>query len=108
MEIRIGDLRHRLVLEQPVRVVDDSGGAEESWVTVEELWAAVRPVSGQEREVSDQLAGRITHEIWVRHRTGVKPEMRFRSGQRVFEVHAVIDVAERKRFLRCLAEERDL
>lgn len=106
--MRIGDLRHRLVLEQVARVDDGSGGADETWTTVEELWAAVRPVNGLEREAADQLAGRVTHEIWVRYRAGVKPEMRFRQGGRVFEVRAVIDAAERRRFLKCLAEERDL
>lgn len=107
-EVRIGDLRHRLALEQVTRQDDGSGGAEEIWVTVGELWAALRPISGQERDVSDQPAGRVSHEIWVRYRSGVKPEMRFRTGQRVFEVRAVIDAGERRQFLKCLAEERDL
>lgn len=108
IQVRIGDLRHRLALEQAVRQDDGSGGADEIWEVVDELWAAVRPMSGQEREVSDQLAGRVTHEIWVRYRTGVKPEMRFRHNARIFEVRAVIDAGERRRFLKCLAEERDL
>jgi len=108
MDLRIGDLRHRLVLEQVVRQDDGSGGAQETWELVEELWAALRPLSGQEGDASDQLAGRVSHEIWVRYRFGVKPDMRFRSGSRVFEVRAVIDVDERRRYLKCLAEERDL
>ena len=41
MGIRIGDLRHRLVLEQSVRQDDGAGGADETWVVVEELWAAL-------------------------------------------------------------------
>ncbi|MCB1504685.1 MAG: phage head closure protein [Hyphomicrobiaceae bacterium] len=108
MEMRIGDLRHRLALEEAARVDDGAGGAEETWMLVDELWAALRPISGQERQVADQLAGRVTHEIWVRYRAGVKPEMRFRAGARVFEIRAVIDTSERRRFLKCLAEERDL
>lgn len=108
MEVRIGDLRHRLALEQVVRQDDGIGGAEETWETVAELWAAVRPLNGHERDGSDQLAGRVSHEIWVRYRAGVKPEMRLRSGTRVFEVLAVIDAGERRRFLKCLAEERYL
>lgn len=108
MEIRIGDLRHRLVLEQVVRVDDGIGGADETWETVAEIWAGLRPLTGQEREAADQITGRITHEIWVRHRTGVKPAMRFRHGARLFEIRAVIDAGERRRLLKCLAEERDL
>ncbi|MGD9783892.1 MAG: phage head closure protein [Hyphomicrobiaceae bacterium] len=105
--MRIGELRHRLTLEQTARADDGSGGAVETWEAVEELWAAVRPLNGSEREWADQVAGRVTHEIWVRYRSGVKPAMRFRAVARVFEIHAVIDAGERRRFLRCLAEERD-
>lgn len=108
MEVRIGDLRHRLILEQVVRQDDGSGGSDETWEALVELWAALRPSSGHEREISDQISGNVSHEIWVRYRAGVKPEMRFRSDGRVFEVRAVIDVGERGQFLKCLVEERDL
>jgi len=106
--IRIGELRHRLALEAVMRVDDGAGGADETWHTIEELWAAIRPLSGSEREAADQIGGRVTHEIWVRYRTGVKPDMRLRGGLRIFEIRAVLDTAERRRFLKCLVEERDL
>lgn len=106
--IRIGDLRHRLALETVSRVEDGAGGATETWQQLEELWAAVRPLQGSEREQADQLTGRVTHEIWVRYRSGVKPDMRFRHGMRTFEIRAVLDTSERRRFLKCLVEERDL
>lgn len=108
MEIRIGDLRHRLTLEQPVRVDDDSGGAVETWTAVDSLWAGLRPLSGNERAAADQLAGRVTHEVWVRYRAGVEPKMRFAAGGRTFEIRAVIDSGERRRFMKCLCEEREL
>jgi SPP1 family predicted phage head-tail adaptor len=110
MDIRIGDLRHRVTLEQSVRADDGCGGAIETWEAVAQLWGAVRPLSGFERETADQLAGRVTHEVWVRYRAGVEPEMRFtaNAGARVFEIRAVIDSGERRRFLKCLCEERDL
>jgi SPP1 family predicted phage head-tail adaptor len=108
MGVRIADLRHRLVLEHVARLDDGSGGAEETWATVDELWAALRPTIGRENDAFDQPAGRVTHEIWVRYRAGVRPEMRFRAGARIFDVLAVIDAGERRQFLKCLAEERDL
>lgn len=108
MEMRIGELRHRLVIEDVTRVDDGSGGAIESWQQQAELWAALRPLQGSEREDADKMAGRVSHEIWIRHRSGVKPQMRFRSATRVFEIRAIVDVGERRRFLKCLVEERDL
>ena len=40
MDIRIGDLRHRLTLEMVVRADDGCGGAEENWVAIGEMWGA--------------------------------------------------------------------
>ena len=105
--MNIGTLRERLTLEQPVRTPDGGGGASVVWELVTELWARVRPISGEERLVHDQLAGRLTHEVWVRHRPGVLPAMRFRQGARIYEIVAVLDVGHRTH-LKCLCEERSL
>jgi hypothetical protein len=59
-------MRHRVILQQIVRTSDGGGGASESWSTVAELWAAVRPIGGDERVAADALAGQLTHEVWVR------------------------------------------
>jgi SPP1 family predicted phage head-tail adaptor len=103
----IGALRHRLVLQHAVRTADGGGGAAESWAAVAELWAAVRPISGDERVAADALAGQLTHEVWVRHRAGVAPAMRFLFGSRILDIRAVIDADGRGR-LKCLCRERDL
>jgi SPP1 family predicted phage head-tail adaptor len=103
----IGALRERLALEAASRTADGGGGAIVTWETVAELWAAVRPIGGEERLRADQLAGRITHEVWIRHRPDVTPAMRFRSGTRILDIVAVLAVARRSR-LKCLCEERHL
>lgn len=104
--IAIGEMRYRLALEAPLETPDGGGGASRTWSLLAEVWGAIRPVTGTERFEADGLSGRVSHEIWIRHRTGVTPDMRLRLGARVFEIRAVIDVNERRRFLRCLAEER--
>jgi len=105
--MNIGTLRERFTLEQPVRTADGGGGASVTWETVTDLWAAVRPITGDERLRHDQLAGRLTHEVWIRYRTGVTPAMRFRQGARIYEIVAVIEAKRRAR-LECLCEERTL
>lgn len=104
----IGDMRLRVVLQQVVRTADGGGGAAETWMTVAELWAAVRPISGDERIAADALAGQLTHEVWVRHRAGVTPAMRFLFGSRILDIRAVIDAEGRGYRLKCLCRERDL
>lgn len=104
--IPIGELSHRVRLEQPERTPDAAGGATVVWSLVAEVWAALRPLSGSETVAADGLTGRVSHEIWIRHRDGVVPEMRFVEGTRHFDIRAVIAAGGRKRFLKCLAEER--
>lgn len=106
MSVPIGEMRHRLALQAPLAEADGGGGATRTWSLVAEVWAAIRPLSGGETVEADAVHGRVSHEIWIRHRAGVVPEMRFVLGARVFEIRAVIDAGERRRVLRCLVEER--
>ena len=106
MTVSIGDLRSRLCIEAPVADPDGGGGVTRTWALVAEVWGAIRPVSGNETFAADGVSGRVSHEIWIRHRTGVSPEMRVSYGARIFEIRAAMDWGERHRFLRCLVEER--
>lgn len=105
MSVLIGEMRHRLALQAPLASDDGGGGVTRTWALVAEVWGAVRPISGAESVEADGLRGRVTHEVWIRHRANVGPEMRFVLGARTFDVRAVIDSGERHRFLRCLVEE---
>jgi SPP1 family predicted phage head-tail adaptor len=106
--IHIGDLRTRLTLETPSRAADGGGGASVTWSTAATVWASVRPAGGGESYALDRVAGKVSHEIVLRYRSGVTPEMRLRAGSRVFEIRAAFDPDQRRHWLKCLAEERDL
>lgn len=107
-DIRIGDLRQRIVIEAVTLTGDGGGGVDEVWVPVADVWAAVLPLSGSERVEADAISGRLSHEVWMRFRDDVAPDMRFRMGTRVFDIRVVMNIEERQRFLRLFAEERDL
>ncbi|MFA5951341.1 MAG: phage head closure protein [Hyphomicrobium sp.] len=104
--IPIGELSHRFALQSPVLTPDGGGGETTTWSLAAEIWGALRPYSGGEQFEADGLSGRISHELWIRHRQGVTLDMRFVLGSRIFEMRSVLDVGERRRFLRCLVEER--
>jgi len=89
-------------------VSDGAGGFTESWIEVGTVWAGIASSGGGEAVDSGRLAGRVSHTVTLRYRDGVTPAMRFRLGGRVFHILAVIDEGERRRWLRCLCEERDL
>lgn len=104
----IGDLRQRVTIETFARVPDGGGGANGSWTTVADVWAALLPAGGGEAFNHDRVAGRQAFTVWMRHRDGVRPEMRLRLENRVFDIRSVADVEERGRWLRLDVEERDL
>lgn len=108
MRPAIGRLRHRLRLEAASRTPDGGGGAVETWTTVAQVWGHIRPTGGTEIADADGLGGRISHEITLRYRAGVTPTMRLATDSRRFEIIAVIDIDERRRWLKCLCVERDL
>ena len=105
-EVSIGALSNRFALEAPMRTDDGGGGASVAWALVAEVWGALKPLGGDEQVAADGLHGRVRHEIWIRHRDGVLPEMRFVLGSRVFDIRAVKEEGGRRRFLKCLVEER--
>ncbi|MEO1542991.1 MAG: phage head closure protein [Pseudomonadota bacterium] len=107
-DIRIGDLRDRVVIERVTLVDDGGGGVEETWVEVATVWASVRALSGDERVEADAISGQLTHEIHMRWRSDVGPDLRLRIGARVFDLKVVMDPDDRQKFLRCFGEERDL
>lgn len=107
-ETTAGKIRHRVVIEAVVRTPDLGGGADETWVPVAEVWAEIVPARGNEQFAADQIEGRVSHVLHLRAGVGIEPAMRIRWGARLLEIRAVIDLGERRRWLRVLAEERDL
>jgi SPP1 family predicted phage head-tail adaptor len=105
---RIGALRRRLIIEAATRTETDAGGAFETWNEVATIWAELAPQVGDESFRAETIAARVTHRIHIRYRDDLTPAHRFRLGTRIFEIVAIIDVDERRRFLRCQCEERDL
>ena len=103
-----GRLRHLLTLEAVSRTPDGGGGASETWTTIAAVWAEITPTSGTESVDADALIGRVSHEIVFRYRPDVAPVMRLRNASRLFEIAAVMDIDERRRWLKCLCVERDL
>ena len=102
----IGSLRYRVTLEAPQRTPEDGGAANTNWSAVASMFARIKPVGGREIVSADGVSGRISHEVMVRWGVDVLPEMRFVEGVRVLLIHAVLDTDGRRRWLKCLCEER--
>ena len=106
--VPVGALRRRMMLETATRTPDGGGGAALTWAAVASVWAAVLPAAGREAMTAGRISGRVSHVVWLRYRADIGPAMRLRAGSRVLEILAVIDAGDRRTWLRCLCEEREL
>ena len=106
-ESSLGAMRRRLVIETPTRAPDAMGGAVETWLPLATVYGDVIPVSGAESYQAQRITGRVTHTIWVRDRPDLNARHRFRTGTRLFQIHAVLLIGTLRPRLKCLCEERD-
>lgn len=97
--MKIGELRHRITIQQLSRIPDDMGGYEEQWQDVVSLWAKIEPLRGRERFVAQQAQSEVTHRVITRYYSGIKPQMRVVYGSRSFDIEAVINVDEKNEWL---------
>ncbi len=86
MPIAAGRLNKRIELQNEVGTLDEYGGKTESWLTVDHLWADIDPLTGRELFAAHQVHAEITHRITIRQRPGLRSDMRFAYGSRVFNI----------------------
>ncbi len=105
--MRSGDLRHRITIESRTTSQDAYKDTVESWSTVGTYWACIRPASGREQVVAEQLQAQVTHSIVMRHQgaTSITPKMRVTFGSRTFHIQSVTNVDERNYMLQLYAVE---
>ena len=103
--MRAGRLRHRITIQSVGSTYDDYGDLSDSWSTLATVWAGIKPLTGKEENIAEELSGVITHSIVVRYRTGVTANNRIQFGSRVFQIESLRNWDERNIFLELLAKE---
>ena len=98
--MRAGQLRHRVLLQYPTDVAPNAYGESQgvTWTTIDSgtpgngFWAAIEPLSGSETQDAKQMEGRVTHQIRMRHISGlnIKPTWRVVYNARVFNITQVV------------------
>jgi len=103
-------LARRLLLEAPERVADGAGGFSEVWQVLGQHWAEVLAGPGAEDSGDLLTLWRVALRIVVRGAPAGSPArpvpgQRFREGDRVFPILAVVERDPRGRHLICFARE---
>lgn len=76
MALAAGRLRHRVTLQRFVSSRDSDGVLQEGWEDVADLWAAIEPASVRAFIAAGAEQSKVTGQIVIRSRRGVKSSMR--------------------------------
>ncbi|QQA41240.1 head-tail adaptor protein [Pelagovum pacificum] len=103
-------LTRQLVLEAPERLPDGSGGYSESWVPLGTVFAEVQGRTGRETRGPAVPLSTARYSITLRAapwgtEARPRPGQRFREGDRLFPIEAVVEADADARFITCHCEE---
>lgn len=93
--MRAGRLRYRCSLHKAVRVKNATGGFEQTWKEVTELWADIAIPSGRVEPVAQSLSAEVTAEIRIRTRDDAVVGCRVVRGKTTYLIEASLLDADR-------------
>ncbi|MEP1767675.1 MAG: head-tail adaptor protein [Sulfitobacter sp.] len=108
--MNVPQLSRQLVLETPDRLSDGAGGFLQGWVPLGVVWAEVVARSGRETALTGAPVTSASYRITVRSAqigSDQRPaaQQRFREGDRIFAIEAVVEADAAGRYLTCFAQE---
>lgn len=109
--MRAGDLRKRVKIQRrDTTALDDYGQPANAWVDVATCWAAIEPLSGNERLHAMQVNSEINSKVTVRYQSiWIDPKnvdnWRVLYGSRMLNINAMLNVDERNREVTLLVSE---
>lgn len=86
-----GELRHRVVIEEPVITQDNTTGEQlVTWTSVAEVWASIVPMSGREFLAAAAEQSEVRGRITIRYRDGIAANMRAVHRGKYYAILAVL------------------
>ena len=105
-ELTAGKLRHKIDFQREADVPDGMGGSNLVWDDLfVQVPAFVKPASGNETLHSMRLEARISHKIFLRHMSGIKPSDRILFDGRPMQIRSIINLEERNRWMEISVDE---
>jgi SPP1 family predicted phage head-tail adaptor len=101
---RIGQLRHRVVIEQKAVSQDSYGAPVETWSTLATVWASVDDLSAREGIQGRAELQSVTTVIRMRNRADVSAENRVTWGSHTYDIQGVVR-GERRTHMELLCVE---
>ncbi|MEW8230352.1 MAG: phage head closure protein [Candidatus Thiodiazotropha endolucinida] len=86
-----GRLKHAITIEQPTGDRSTSGQPTIVWSTFADVYADIYSVTGKEWFEAHQVNSSVTTKIVIRYLDGVRPDMRVKHGETVYNIIAVLN-----------------
>lgn len=103
---KIGRLDKRVTIQRRSATLDSYGQELDSWTTIAQVWAQVKPLGGRERmrTVAMVVESILTHTVTVRYSDTLMPPLeadawRILYGSRILNISTSRDVEEDRRFI---------
>lgn len=93
--MRAGELRHRIILQEPVHTRNTFNEMVTTYSDVATVWASIEWGSGRRYEAASQLNSEVQGIIRIRYRSDVRPEWRLQYGSRYFQILSMANIRER-------------
>ena len=101
----IGKFRQKIKIFEITRTPDGIGGHTTDEDLIHDVWGDLKPANAHEIWKADQLRQKVTHILNTRFISNLKTEMRIKYDGRDFDIIGIVDLDERKRFLKLTLEE---
>jgi len=103
--MKIGTLKHRVVLQRKTVIADELKQQTESWTDFAYVWAGIEPLTGREYFSARQENADITTRVTIRYLKDITSDIRVLFGIRIFEVLSVINPKELNQSLVLMCRE---
>ncbi len=103
--MRIGDLKHSVMLQYQTRVADGMGGFTTTWNDAQTVYAAIWPISAKETVQAMGQAMTITHRVRMRYRANIRSNWRIKHGNRYYNIVSIINPNMERKWLDILVKE---
>lgn len=103
--LMLSSLDQRAALQALTLTPDTGGGYAGTWQTFAVVWVAIAPVGAEDVASADAVQSRARHRLTLRRRPDVTAGQRVAAGDRLFQIHGVLDEGPRARFMTLVCEE---
>ena len=103
--MRIGLLRHRVIIEKPTDGTNAIDEVVSTWSTFCTVWAAVEPAAGNVYYTAKQLDARVDGRVRIRYRGDLEPTMRIKFGDRILSIVSIVHPKENQKELHLMYAE---